>query len=79
MNGNWNFCGDGVNYPKRIMDIADTHIVCSSSIFGLHIGTYFRKLKWKPSHSKIYYVKHGNRVHIKNIYKVEYYAALQLK
>ncbi|NQU05767.1 MAG: hypothetical protein HQ568_06725 [Calditrichaeota bacterium] len=71
INGNANFCGSAVNMAKRIMDTAQKHILCSRTGFDMLIGAGIEKRKngWIHSPAKVYYVKHGKRVHLINLCK----------
>ena len=70
LGGITNFCGEAINYAKRVMDIGDDHVICSVSAFNRIGKEIFDKHNWKYDKAKMYYVKHRERVHIRNITKV---------
>lgn len=66
-----NFCGRGVNMAKRVMDAGEDHFLCSSTAYEQIGAKAFRKKNWNISEPKVYYTKHKNRVHVRNIWKNE--------
>ena len=69
IGGRTEFCGEAVNSAKRIMDVADDHILCSVSTLKKYKNKTLINHGWINQKPKMYYVKHLDRVHVTNIYK----------
>ncbi len=70
INNSAGFCGTAVNMAKRIMDIAEDQILCSNTAYREVLADAIdRHPSWECSPSEIYYVKHGDRVHVRNLWR----------